>query len=60
MRQKTVYVELSGEDRALLDALVADASAAARRPVRISEVVRSLIRAASKRRGAVRVGEGTP
>jgi hypothetical protein len=52
---KPIYIELSDKDRTLLDALAADSSAEARRPVRLAEVVRQLVRDAAARGKPVRV-----
>jgi hypothetical protein len=51
-----LYVELDTEDRAKLERLAADAGAAARRPVRLAEIIRQLVRDAAARSKPVRVG----
>lgn len=52
---KPLYVELDDEDRATLDRLAAEAGVAAKRPVRIVEIVRQLVRDAAGRRRPVRI-----
>jgi hypothetical protein len=55
---KPFYVELSDTDRALLDRLAADSSAVARRPVRLAEIVRQLVRDAARKGTPVRIRSG--
>jgi hypothetical protein len=58
MKYKPLYLELSVEDRALLDRLAADSGAVEGRPVRLVEVVRRLVRDAARRKTPLRVSEG--
>jgi len=52
---KGLYVELDEKDRALLDGIVADCSAAERRPVRVKEVIEQLVRETAARGKPVRL-----
>jgi hypothetical protein len=52
---KGLYVELAEADRALLDAIVADCSAAERRPVRVKEVIEQLVRDTAARGKPLRI-----
>ena len=55
MTWKPLYVKLEAHDRAQLDKLAADSGAAIGRPVTVSDVVRQLVRDATKRGKPVRV-----
>jgi hypothetical protein len=55
MVAKVLYVELTAEDRDLLDRLTARTGAAAGRPVSRSDVVRQLVRDAAGRDAPVRI-----
>lgn len=52
---RPLYVELSDEDRERLERLAANSGALAGRPVHLVDVIRQLLRDASRRKTPVRV-----
>jgi hypothetical protein len=52
---KVLFLELSDEDRARVERLAANSGAAMGRPVSMSDVMRQLVRDASKKGAPVRI-----
>lgn len=55
---RALYLKLSDEERALLDAVVADASASARRPVSTKSVIVRLVQDEAARHASVQERKG--